>query len=146
MRLMLDILRYVSFWSTGLRWEFAGRCICTCVCTCICEYAYACVYFYVYMCICTVYPKKCARGFCCAVFCCGCALTDFPMSVGVVSLALRQSNDCPSAGEAALMNMDKYFTWIHYERLHSRGRVERDRAVCVFLGIYCMCIAGPLSG
>ena len=57
----------------------------------------------------TVYPKKCAHGFCFAVLCCGYTLTDFPVSIRLTSLALWQSNDCPSASKATLMNMDKYF-------------------------------------
>ena len=46
----------------------------------------------------TVYPKKYAHGFCFAVLCCGYTLTDFPISTRLTSLALWQSNDCPSAG------------------------------------------------
>ena len=61
----------------------------------------------------TVYPKKYAHGFCFAVLCCGYTLTDFPISIRLTSLALWQSNDCPSASKATLMNMDKYFMWIH---------------------------------
>ena len=57
----------------------------------------------------TVYPKKYAHGFCFAVLCCGYTLTDFPISIRLTSLALWQSNDCPSASKATLMNMDKYF-------------------------------------
>ena len=57
----------------------------------------------------TVYPKKYAHGFCFAVLCCGYILTDFPISIRLTSLALWQSNDCPSASKATLMNMDKYF-------------------------------------
>ena len=56
-----------------------------------------------------VYPKKYANGFCFAVLCCGYTLTDFPISIRLTSLALWQSNDCPSASKATLMNMDKYF-------------------------------------
>ena len=56
-----------------------------------------------------VYPKKYAHGFCFAVLCCGYTLTDFPISIRLTSLALWQSNDCPSARKATLMNMDKYF-------------------------------------
>ena len=56
----------------------------------------------------TVYPKKYAHGFCFAVLCCGYTLTDFPISITLTSLALWQSNDCPSASKATLMNMDKY--------------------------------------
>ena len=55
----------------------------------------------------TVYPKKYAHGFCFAVLCCGYTLTDFPISIRLTSLALWQSNDCPSASKATLMNMDK---------------------------------------
>ena len=86
----------------------------------------------------TVYPKKYAHGFCFAVLCCGYALTDFPISIRLTSLALWQSNDCPSASKATLMNMDKYFTWIHYERLHNHNKAKHNKTVCIFLGIYCI--------
>ena len=86
----------------------------------------------------TVYPKKYAHGFCFAVLCCGYTLTDFPISIRLTSLALWQSNDCPSASKATLMNMDKYFLWIHYERLHNHNKAKHNKTVCIFLGIYCM--------
>ena len=86
----------------------------------------------------TVYPKKYAYGFCFAVLCCGYTLTDFPVSIRLTSLALWQSNDCPSASKATLMNMDKYFMWIHYERLHNHNKAKHNKTVCIFLGIYCM--------
>ena len=85
----------------------------------------------------TVYPKKYAHGFCFAVLCCGYTLTDFPISIRLTSLALWQSNDCPSASKATLMNMDKYFMWIHYERLHNHNKTKHNKTVCIFLGIYC---------
>ena len=85
----------------------------------------------------TVYPKKYAHGFCFAVLCCGYTLTDFPISITLTSLALWQSNDCPSAIKATLMNMDKYFIWIHYERLHNHNKAKHNKTVCIFLGIYC---------
>ena len=85
----------------------------------------------------TVYPKKYAHGFCFAVLCCGYTLSDFPLSIRLTSLALWQSNDCPSASKATLMNMDKYFMWIHYERLHNHNKVKHNKTVCIFLGIYC---------
>ena len=66
------------------------------------------------------------------LLCCGYTLTDFPISIRLTSLALWQSNDCPSASKATLMNMDKCFMWIHYERLHNH-----NKTVCIFLGIYC---------
>ena len=84
----------------------------------------------------TVYPKKYAHGFCFAVLCCGYTLTDFPISIRLTSLALWQSNDCPSASKAALMNMDKNFMWIHYERLHNHNKAKHNKTVCIFLGIY----------
>ena len=87
---------------------------------------------------CTVYPKKYAHGFCFAVLCCGYTLTDFPISIRLTSLALWQSNDCPSASKATLMNMDKYFMWIHYERLHNHNKAKHNKTVCIFLGIYCI--------
>ena len=85
----------------------------------------------------TVYPKKCAHGFCFAVLCCGYTLTDFPISIRLTSLALWQSNDCPSASKATLMNMDKYFMWIHYERLHNHNKAKHNKTVCIFLRIDC---------
>ena len=85
----------------------------------------------------TVYPKKYAHGFCFAVLCWGYTLTDFPISIRLTSLALWQSSDCPSASKATLMNMDKYFMWIHYERLHNHNKAKHNKTVCIFLGIYC---------
>ena len=86
----------------------------------------------------TVYPKKYAHGFCFAVLCCGYTLTDFPISIRLTSLALWQSNDCPSASKATLMNMDKCFMWIHYERLHNHNKAKHNKTVYIFLGIYCI--------
>ena len=85
------------------------------------------------------YPKKYAHGFCFAVLCCGYTLTDFLISIRLTSLALWQSNDCPSASKATLMNMDKYFMWINYERLHYHNKAKHNKTVCIFLGIYCRC-------
>ena len=73
------------------------------------------------------------------MLCCGYTLTDFPISIRLISLALWQSNDCPSASKATLMNMDKCFMWIHYERLHYRNKAKHNKTVCIFLGIYCIC-------
>ena len=86
-----------------------------------------------------VYPKKYAHGLCFAVLCCGYTLTDFPISIRLTSLALWQSNDCPSASKATLMNMDKYFMWIHYERLHNHNKAKHNKTVCIFFGIYSTC-------
>ena len=85
----------------------------------------------------TVYPKKYAHGFCFAVLCCGYTLTNFPISIRLTSLALWQSNDCPNASKATLMNMDKYFIWIKYERLHNHNKTKHNKTMCIFLGIYC---------
>ena len=89
----------------------------------------------------TVYPKKHAHGLCLAVPCCGYTLTDFPISIRLTSPALWQSNDCPSAGKATLMNMDKYFMWIHYVRLHNHNKATHNKTVCIFLGVYCICVS-----
>ena len=86
----------------------------------------------------TVYPKKYAHGYCFAVLCCGYTLTDFPISIRLTSLALWQSNDCPSASKATLMNMDKYFMWMHYQRLHNHNKAKHNKTMCIFLGIYCI--------
>ena len=72
------------------------------------------------------------------MLCCGYTLTDYPISIRLTSLALWQSNDCPSASKATLMNMDKYFTWIHYERLHNHNKAKHNKTVCIFLRIYCI--------
>ena len=85
-----------------------------------------------------MYPKKYAHGFCFAVLCCGYTLTDFPIYIRLTSLALWQSNDCPSASKATLMNMDKYFMRINYERLHNHNKAKHNKTVCIFIGIYCM--------
>ena len=61
----------------------------------------------------------------------------FSISIRLTSLALWQSNDCPSASKATLMNMDIYFMWIHYERLHNHNKAKHNKTVCIFLGIYC---------
>ena len=93
----------------------------------------------------TVYPKKYAHGFCFAVLCCGYTLTDFPISIRLTSPALGQSNDCPSAGKATLMNMDKCFMWIHYERLHNHNKAKHNKTVCIFLGMYCTIERGKIT-
>ena len=71
------------------------------------------------------------------MLCCGYTLTDFPISIRLTSLALWQSNDCPSASKATLMNMDEYFMQIHHERLHNHTKAKHNKTVCIFLGIYC---------
>ena len=93
----------------------------------------------------TVYPKKYAHGFCFAVLCYGYTLTDFPISIRLTSLALWQSNDCPSASKATLMNMDKYFMWIHYEWLHNHNKAKHNKTACIFLGIYCTTVLLPYA-
>ena len=87
----------------------------------------------------SISQEICTRFLLCfAVLCCGYTLTDFPISIRLTSLALWQSNDCPSASKATLMNMDKYFMWIHYERLHNHNKAKHNKTVCIFLGIYCI--------
>ena len=74
------------------------------------------------------------------MLCCGYTLTDFPISIRLTSLALWQSNDCPSDSKTTLMNMDKYFMWIQHERLHNHNKAKHNKTVCIFLGIYCSLI------
>ena len=85
----------------------------------------------------TVYPKKYAHGFCFAVLCCSYTLTDFPISIRLTSLALWHCNDCPSASKATLMNMDIYFMWIQYERLHNHNKATHNKTVSICLRICC---------
>ena len=59
----------------------------------------------------------------------------FPISIRLTSLALWHSNDCPSASKATLMNMDKYFIWINYGRLHNHNKAKHNKTVCIFLDI-----------
>ena len=61
----------------------------------------------------------------------------FPISIRPTSLALWQSNDCPSASKATRMNMDKYFVWINHERLHNHNKAKHNKTVSIFIGIYC---------
>ena len=44
------------------------------------------------------------------------------------------------ASKATLMNMDKYFMWIHYEPLRNHNKAKHNKTVCIFLGIYCTCL------
>ena len=69
----------------------------------------------------------------------------FSISITLTSLAQWQSNDCPCASKVTLMNMDKYFIWIHYERLHNHNKAKHNKTVCIFLGIYCMIISWAIS-
>ena len=94
----------------------------------------------------TEYPKKYAHVFCFAVLCCGYTLTDFPISIRLTSLALWQSNDCPSANKATPINMDKYCMWMYYERLHNHNKANHNKTVCIFLGIYCSYCHIPWHG
>ena len=84
----------------------------------------------------TVYPKKYVRCFCFAVLCCGYTLTGLPIPIRLTSLALRQSNDCPSASKATLMNMGKFIMRSHYERLPSSNKAKHNKTLCIFLGIH----------
>ena len=63
---------------------------------------------------------------------------------GTVAI-VRQSNDCPSASKVNLMNMDKYFMWLHYERLHNHNKAKHNKTVCIFLGIYCTSTWGSID-
>ena len=43
------------------------------------------------------------------------------------------------------MNMDKYFMWIHYKRLHNHNKTKHNKTVRIFLGIYCSRQGWPRS-
>ena len=73
----------------------------------------------------------------CTRFLLCCALLWLYISIRLTSLALWQSNDCPSASKATRMNMDTYFMWIHYEGLHNHNKANHNKTVRIFLGIYC---------
>ena len=32
--------------------------------------------------------------------------------------------------------------WIHYKRLHNHNKAKHNKTVCIFLGIYCICVTG----
>ena len=115
---------YISYLSAQKRWRSNGKKCAPCV---------------------LQYIPRNMHSFCFAVLCCGYTLTDFPISIRLTSLALWQSNDCPSASKATLMNMDKYFMWIHYERLHNHSKAKHNNTVCIFLGIYCMLLADTIA-
>ena len=61
----------------------------------------------------------------------------FPYPSGVLHWHCGNLTIAPSASKATLMNMDKYFMWIHYERLHNHNKAKHNKTVCIFLGIYC---------
>ena len=97
------------------------------------------IYSMLYMNVIQYIPRNMHTVFALLCFFCGYILTDFLISIKLNSLALWQSNDCPSASKATLMNMDEYFMWIHYERLHNLNKAKHNKTVCIFLGIYCIC-------
>ena len=53
-----------------------------------------------------------------------------------------QSLDCTGASKTTPMNIDKYFMWIHYERLRNHNKAKHNKTVRIFLGIYCTCYQG----
>ena len=87
---------------------------------------------------CTVYPKKYAHGFCFAVLCCRYTLTDFPISIRLTSLALWQSNDCPSASKATLMNMENTSCEFIMNDCISTTKQSTTKPCAYFLG-YTVC-------
>ena len=83
----------------------------------------------------TVYLKKYAHGSCFVMFCCGYTLTDLSIytSTRLTLLVLWQSNDCPSASKATLLNTRKFLKWIHHERLHNHNK-QSTKPCASFLG------------
>ena len=81
-----------------------------------------------------VYPKKYAHVFYCfAALCCGYTLTDFPISIRLTSLALWQSNDCPSASKATLMNINSSWDVIMNDYL-TATKPSTTKPCAYFLG------------
>ena len=50
-----------------------------------------------------------------------------PISVRVISLALRQSKDCLSASEVTLKNMGECITWIHMSWWYNRNEIKQKK-------------------
>ena len=63
----------------------------------------------------TVYPKKYAHGSCFFGFVVISYRAISSISFRVASLALGQSNDCPSASKVTLKNMGKWIMWMEEE-------------------------------
>ena len=61
----------------------------------------------------------------------------FPYPSGLLHWHCCNLTIAPRASKATLMNIDKYFMWIHYERLHNHNKAKHNKTVCIFLGIYC---------
>ena len=66
----------------------------------------------------------------------------FPYPSGLLHWHCGNLTIVPSASKATLMNMDKYFMWIHYEWLHNHNKAKHNKTVCIFLGIYCTSVDG----
>ena len=86
----------------------------------------------------TVYPKKYAHGFCWLCFVVVIHWLIFPYPSGLLHWHCG-NRILPSASKATLMNMGKYFMWMHYERLHNHNKTKHNKTVCIFLWIYCSC-------
>ena len=61
----------------------------------------------------------------------------FPYPSGLLHWHCGNLTIAPVPAKATLVNMDKYFMWIHYERLHNHNKAKHNKTVCIFLGIYC---------
>ena len=99
-----------------------------------------CWYCSISMCIVTntVYPKKYAHGFCFAVLCCGYTLTDFPISIRLTSLALWQSNDCPSASKQPWWIWINTSSWFIMNDCITTTKQSTTKPCAYFLG-YTVC-------
>ena len=63
------------------------------------------------------------------MLCCGYTLNNLPISIRLTTLTLWQSNDCPSASEATLMNMGKFIMWIDTERLYKNNKAKHNKTL-----------------
>ena len=64
----------------------------------------------------------------------------FPYPPGLLHWHCGNLTIAPVPAKQPLRNMDKYFMWIHYERLHNHNKAKHNKTVCIFLGIYCTCV------
>ena len=61
----------------------------------------------------------------------------FPYPSGLLHWHCGNLTIAPVPAKQPSMNMDKYFMWIHYERLHNHNKAKHNKTVCIFVGMYC---------
>ena len=61
----------------------------------------------------------------------------FPYPPGLLHWHCGNLTIAPVSAKQPWWILDKYFIWIHYERLHNHNKTKHNKPVCTFLGIYC---------